>query len=312
VSTETSQPVESVSKSLQRLTRSRVLLGIVGACLLLWSIKAIHHARQPKYAGKTIQQWFAIWQKDFEFTEKYKSVFLSLDEPALKFLWQEYNRKDSGPTTWLMAHHQRLFKIKYWGNNHEMHRRVVAYNAFCRASPDALAPFQPAIVARLKTIEPNYSGGLAYLVGLVPQQPETAVPALLESLRETNRDAGDRIGHLFALGQYGRDAADAVPLLRTMLADTNRHPYERSKLVITILQINGPGPELAYLTNSINSRDYSASISAIYDLKDVGTNAYPALPLLLHLAHNTSNKVVSNSVMEAIRVIDPEGVYQEP
>jgi hypothetical protein len=279
---------------------------------MLWGIKAIHRAMQPKYEGKTIHEWFAIWQKDREFVE-YSDVFRALDKPALEFLWQEYNRKDSAWTTWVMARHQRLFKYKYpFGNTHEMYRRLVAYNAFHRASPDALAPFQPAIVARLKTIESDYSGGLAYLLGLIPQQPQTSVPALIESLQATNRDIGDRAGHLIALGRHGKEAAAAVPLLQTMLADTNRHRYERSKLVITILQINGPGPELAYLTNSLKSGDLSASISAIYDLKEIGTNAYPAVPLLLELTQNSSNKVISNTVMEAIRVINPGGAYQKP
>ncbi len=299
-------PIPSPAK---RLTRSRVLLGLVGLCLVLWTIKAIHRSTQPQYQGKTIQEWFALWRNDRESMEKHPEFFSTLDQPAMDFLWQEYTRKDSAATTWLVGQYQRFFRARYYGTDD---RRWTAYRALSRASPEALSPLRPAMISELKTIDPRYSGTLANLLAMHRARPEETVPVLLESLQMTNRDLLHRFTHYEALGRFGPDAAAAIPLLQSWYTKTNVHRHERGRLAVAIVQINGPGPELDHFTNGLKLGDFTASLGTVFVFKVIGTNARPVLPMLIHLAHSFTNQVESNTVMEVVRTIDPQGIYQRP
>lgn len=62
-----------------RLTRSRLLVGFVGLCLLLWGINAIHHAMLPKYRGKTMAEWFNEIRCD---VDRKTGYFVLVNDPA--------------------------------------------------------------------------------------------------------------------------------------------------------------------------------------------------------------------------------------
>ncbi len=63
----------------KRKTLWRYLAAFATLCLLLWSIKAIHHAIQPKYQGKTMGDWFDEIRCDVDRKFGYSTL---LNDPA--------------------------------------------------------------------------------------------------------------------------------------------------------------------------------------------------------------------------------------
>lgn len=104
----TEPPVEpAITKPLGRFARSRVLLGFVTVCVLVWGIKAIHYAMQPKYDGKTASEWFEE-AKGFDFSTENRQgryqqpaviALKGLGTNAVWYLWKETNRTNSTLTT---------------------------------------------------------------------------------------------------------------------------------------------------------------------------------------------------------------------
>ncbi len=302
------------STQVRRLTRSRLLLGLVVLCLSLWSIKAIHHALQPKYEGKTAEEWFEQYDITGGFPEVTANPvpFQNLGTNAVWFLWHESRRKDSSLTVWLMEKKDRLFKTNRGpARSHEEERQLRA-TFLIRSLGAAADPLIPAMIAELQSGNPVTVESTVWNLSALHRQPAVVVPALLQSLALTNRNAQQRVNHIQALSALGPDAAAALPDLRRMLTNSTSSSGELFWLNHTILRINGPGPELAHFTNRIHLGNLATSLAAVDELATLGTNARPAVPVLLRLSQSLTNQSESNRVMMMIPYIDPEGIYQKP
>jgi len=120
VNSGASQPEKIADKPRHRLTPTRLLLVFVGLCLLLWDIKAIHHALQPKYQGKTAQEWFEeareiaqtegreVIAREKHARQPAVVALKSLGATAVWYLWKEVNHKDSTLTVWGWELHDRI------------------------------------------------------------------------------------------------------------------------------------------------------------------------------------------------------------
>ncbi len=76
------------------------------------------------------------------------------------------------------------------------------------------------------------AGQAALWLGETRYRPAVSVPALAACLGGTNRDAGLRNNALVALGNYGRDAAQALPAITNALTDRSPRVREHAKSVI--------------------------------------------------------------------------------
>jgi hypothetical protein len=294
---------------MQRLLRSRWLIGMLVLLLLILGGKAIHRAMQPKYEGKTVEEWFAEYTSEGLIGWEAMDIvpFQKLGTNAAKFLWVEYTRKDSKATAWLMAHKDRVTgkKRHWWANTHEKERQANALILLREMGPTA-EPLITEILNRLKSSNPEEAMHLVILLGTIQRQPELVVPAIHLSLLSTNLNITQRIEHMGTLGRFGGYAKTSLPELRNRLANqVYTNSGEDYYIARSILMINGPGPELGYCTNNLVWGDFVKSARALNFVDGLGTNARPAAPMLIPFASSLTYESESNYVMKIVREIDP-------
>jgi hypothetical protein len=316
VSTEEKQPLETIVLPSKRLARSHLLLGFLVLCLLLLGTKAIHHALQPRYQGKTVEEWFdgvTTGSSGREAVNNDPAVIglRHLGTNAVWFLWREQARKES-PMLSALQKHIDQFTGRNKNSPPELSRAYTAWVVLLVFGPETEVLI-PEALELLKNGQPEEAAHAAMLLGRTRRQAEVVVPAILHSLAVTNRDANQRISHYVALKEFGPQAKAALPYLRAQLAkSTIPNSYEGYWLAKAILTINGPGPEVSYFTKRLVPGDLQRSFPNLAPLEQLGTNACTATPVLFQFAQTLTNQVDSNRVMEVIRKIDPEGVYAKP
>src|SRR5262249_2864277 len=112
------------------------------------------------------------------------------------------------------------------------------------------------------------------------------VPILLSLLKDPNRDVRVRV--LTALGNFGGQAHRLLPALRLALKETalkDDDEFVRSQATRALLQV-GPEPdsEVAGLIDSLRNELEVLRFHAAVALGNLGGNARPAVPALIHTA----------------------------
>jgi len=313
---ETTKNDSQRKHGLRGMLRSRWLLGAVLLLVAVIGGKTIHRAMQPKYEGKTVEEWFAAYTLDgaLRLDVAEGVPFQKLGTNAVWFLWGEYTRKDSKTTSWLMAHRDRFTGKKrlWWANTHELERQSKALILLRKMGPIA-EPLIPEIIPRLTSADLDEAATMAYFLAEINRQPEVVVPAIHRALLSTNWSFGHSKNHIAALGKFGPQARSALPELQNRLghpAHTNR--AETFYLARAILQINGPGPELGVFTNNLVPGDIHKSTSALSYLRDVGTNAWPAVPALREFIKTFTDDSAGMYILDVISEIDPEARQNKP
>ncbi|MGV3756655.1 MAG: hypothetical protein ACO1QS_14830 [Verrucomicrobiota bacterium] len=108
-------------KPRPRLTFARLFLGFATLCLLVWCLKTVHYALQPKYQGKTAEEWFALIDTHGQ-SGSNGILAISHDDPAVRalkqlgsapvrFLWRELHARDSRVKAVFIE------RIRAWSNN---------------------------------------------------------------------------------------------------------------------------------------------------------------------------------------------------
>ncbi len=292
--------------------RIGLLAFIFVICLILWGSKAL----QPKYQGKTVEEWFdgvTTGSSGSEAVSNDPAVIglRHLGTNAVWFLWRERARKES---PMLSALQKRIdqFTGRNKNNPPEFSRAYTAWVVLLVFGPETEVLI-PEALELLKNGQPEEAAHAAMLLGRTRQQAPVIVPALLQSLTMTNRNGDHRVSHIVGLKEFGPEAKAALPYLRTQLAKAAvSNSYEGYWLAKAILTIDGPGPEVGYFTKNLLPGNYPSSYPALATLEQLGTNARTAAPSVFLFAQTLTNQVDSNRVMEVIRKIDPEGVYAKP
>lgn len=312
MSTETSQPVESVRKSHQRLTRVALLSIVLLCCLVFWGKRTL----QPKYQGKTAEELFneiSTGSSGSEYVAKDPAVIAlrHLGTNAVWFLWRETKHKEF---RWLNSLQQRFDRLVGKNQNipPDFGRAGTAWVVLFQFGPETEVLI-PEALELLKQGKPNEAAFAAMLLGRTQRQPDVVVPAILQSLAVTNRNMDHRISHIVALRELGPSAKAALPYLQARLADpavaSTREGYWVAKAILTI---NGPGPEVAYFTTNLVAGNFLRSYDNLAPLEHLGTNARPAALELQKFMLTLTNAEDSARVQAIIKKIDPEGIYQKP
>jgi hypothetical protein len=314
---ETTAPKSIATVAPNRKTLWRYLAAFATLCLLLWSIKAIQYARQPKYQGKTAAEWFVeargwpdIGEDKQLMSEPPGIAFKNMGTNAIWFLWREHLRKDSAITK--KAYH-------YWdivtrttnttGITREFIRMAKSFQYLCLLESDCKI-LLPELLPRLAGDDLDAVYETTYILGCIREEQDLVVPALLQSMMKSNRNEGAREFHLYALQKYGQKAVSATELLKQRLADTTLSQKERMDLAWTILAINGPGPEATFLAEQMRPGIYEHDL--LHRMGGLGPKALPAVPTLIQYARNATNINHARGVMDTVQKIDPQGVYQKP
>ena len=150
-----------------------------------------------------------------------------------------------------------------------------------------------ALVSRLKDESPFVRALAARSLGQIATEELTTVPALMESLVDT--DFQTRRNACLALGQYGSRATSAIPPLQTVLQDTN--PVVRGTAAIALIQIQPDNetrinllmPILLDDIKGIDGTNTGLRSTTADALALCGDKAKRAVPALLEAASKTSN-----------------------
>ena len=297
------------------MLRSRWLFGAVLLLAIVMGGKMIHRAMQPKYEGKTVEEWFADWKyRNSEMPEPQRvEVCTNLGTNAVWYLWGEYRRNDSVVTAWIMEKKHRFFGSGYqFETSHERQRHLKALSTLHLLGGQC-EPLIPEIVKHLKSSNPVEACNMVSLLGSIRQQPDLVVPVIHLSLLSTNWESYQRKLHIDALGKFGPAAKSVLPELQKRFANpaaTNQG--ENHHLARAILRINGPGPELGLFTNGLAAGDFVKSFSDICFLEQVGTNARSAAPILRDFMGTLTNESEIRYVIQVIQEIDPEARQNAP
>jgi HEAT repeat protein len=112
------------------------------------------------------------------------------------------------------------------------------------------------------------------------------VPILISLLKDPDRNVRLRV--VTALGNFGAQARQALPVVRAALKETASKDSDeavRSHALGAVLQV-GPEPasDIPALTNALQSELEIVRFHAAATLGDMGRSARPALPSLIHAA----------------------------
>ncbi|HEY1174065.1 MAG TPA: hypothetical protein VGH19_22060 [Verrucomicrobiae bacterium] len=307
-------PVVPNRKILWRFIAMFVLL-----CLIVLGIKTARYAMQPKYQGKTMEEWYAevksmdaIWvMNEEEFARDPATVALKqFGTNAVWFLWREHCRRDSQITAWYMERFDHPSAV-YWFNHQQMREEITA--RLLMEFGSGAEVLIPEILAGLNTNDQRERERLVHLLGTIRKQPELVLPALVRGFPAQSKAMHDHFRDIRTIGEFGPAAKAYVPELKARLANPmNQNRGLQATLAETIVRINGPGPELQILLRELRPGDASLCHSGMGPFENVGTNALPVVPELLRFAQTFTNSAASNYVISVIRKIDVEGVHLKP
>lgn len=264
-----------------------MLLGILGACLLFWSIKAIHHALQPKYQGKTAQEWFAQINTRDSLHPNQGIQIIELDPEiqafkhfgpdAARFLWKELKAEDSAIKTWSIDHLQTWSNGR-WRIESSQERNVKAWVCLQQLGERADC-LMPEIIAQAGGKDKTQRYGALQLIGSIGTRTEQTVPLLVSCLSDP--DPWIVESSLSSLTILGPAATNALPELAHQLSiKTDEDRLQIAAVMVSI----GDKSKLSILTDEALNAASLYQPKALEMLGDLEGKAADALPALAKLS----------------------------
>ncbi len=323
MSTDTNNPI---ADNRAKLVRHRWLWRVVILCLLLWGIKAIHHALQPQYQGKTAAEWFEDMPfNDFSISfNDYRTEVTDPTEPTLiafkhmgpkgaRYLWTEFKRNDSQLAFWLRNFWNGL-KNDTLSSSAYIVRPAKAYCLLEQMGPEAEILI-PDLVECLNSDESGNRSPIASLLGKIQRQPQVVMPALIKHLNTPNQDSDDYVACINALGCFGPSAAVHLPELKKCLQDHHFNEEQRIEIAAAITRISGNSTDLKRIVDDFFAKDYrniNTDIRIVSALGELGPLARELSPTLRIYVNYSGIPALSNAAAIAVQKIDPEGIYAKP
>jgi len=291
VNTEASKP-EIARKLRPRLTFTRLFLGFIALCLLVWCLKTIHYALQPKYQGKTAEEWFALIDTHGQ-SGSNGILAISNDDPAVRalkqfgsapvrFLWRELHARDSRVKAVFIE------RIRAWSNNRwaiasSRERNFKALVALGQLGPAADALIPELLLCAQSTDQLESAHGLR-LLGDIGTQPEVTLPLFLSNVGATNPIVFGL--SLLVLHKLGPQASNALPALARALTLKTNH---QRLLVASAMVAMGDRTKLSVLLTEVQNTNSPYRTNTLSLLQQLKTDALDALPDLIALAKNSTN-----------------------
>ena len=302
------------AKQRKRFTRSRVLLGMVVLCLLLWSIKAIHHALQPKYQGKTAQEWFeeakiihTIHHIDVVPNDPGFLALTAMGTNAVWYVWHEYEREAGPATIWVMDIWRYYILGEKFSYADYLAERCDRAWILLSSMGQATECLVPELVDRVDGTDVMQSVVAANWLGNLKHNPSLSVPALIRALNQTPRiPTNNHSVYIRALGQFRSQAESALPLLMELHDSPAIKREEQLQLAAAIFQIDGSLPEPKYINRIFDPDDLKKSRYILFDSQIEHQPPTNAIPFLLNFSQGLTNEIHALLIKNAIRKIDPK------
>jgi len=308
VSTEEKHPLETIGVPSKRLARSRLLLGFLVLCLLLLGTKAIHHAMQPKYQGKTVEEWFAAYEWKFRLdcieppNRAPDTPFRHFGTNAVIYLWSERNRSEGKLANWLW--NVNAGRLNPAAQINDDIRRLQAEICLLQTGDLAL-PLIPDLVPRVDGQDIDESFYAAQLLGQIHQAPEICVPALLRAIEQTNRiPSRHQMVYVQALKCFGSRAEAALPaLLKLHTTAKLQKSTDAFLLAVTLLEIDQGKNLPHYWTSVVDPSDQRKSLMLLWAYADSGEISPESASALLQYSQTVTNEAHAELLRKAARVI---------
>jgi len=296
--------------------RHRWLWSVVILCLLLWGIKAVHHAMQPQYQGKTAEEWFDAIQirkpgqgrneHTYTMLDPAVTALAKMDADAVRVIVEKYQQEDSALRRWLIHQVEHYSKgKKLWESQED--RRIRAYLVVFELK-DKADPLVPLLVHATETDDGMERQRAIVNLGRVTTRPAEALPVLISMLGTSNMF--HRAFALESISAYRNHAEIAVNLLTKSLNSTNR--LQRILSARSLVDFGQTNRAYAVLLHEVTDTNSPARVDAALMFSLFGTNAAPAIPVIQELMVNATDAETSNSLRLEIKEIDPEGLYHKP
>jgi hypothetical protein len=272
------------------ITFTRLALGLAVLCLLVWCLKSIHYALQPKYQGKTAEEWFALVDPHAQLGSGLAishgdpaiQAFQHLGPSAARFLWRELHVTDTALKK-LFIRKAAEWSDGRWDIEPSETRNFKALVALGKMGPaaDCLIP-ELLIHAQSPNRQDAYLG--LSLIGHIGTRPEVAVPLFLSNVTSTNPMAFGQ--SMAGLEQYGPQASNALPALEQAL--TLRTGHDRLLVAYAMVGI-GDRSKLTLLLAEVQNTNSPYRTNALSLLLRLKTDALDAVPALLAFAKSSTN-----------------------
>lgn len=310
-------------RPLFRLRNLRLVVGLAG-------LLAGCGTREPTYGGKSLSQWFAEAQNYGPLDREVWGAFVAIEGEAVPYLIREIQtvqrlrakRGINTPNPWLRSPvNQAIRRLGFrtdipdfpdtlgtrLDRAYELlaviatRQRLLAERGTPSTKPSVTNAFpilyaaltNAAILTNPATWDPAIQGPLRVISSVGPGAAEF-VPVLISLL--TNSAASEFVGNcVFALGEIGKAALPAAPLIEQVAADTTRPIYVRY-IAARVLGEWVPGNSTAVDTMT----DLLIEVAKRPDLKQnraqlitpalasLGRTPERAVPVLEQLTHDTN------------------------
>ena len=287
--------------------KSRILFFTLAGILLLTFGWFVLRPREPSYQGRTLTEWLksapsALYTPD-SYTDEANAI-RKIGNDAIPTLLRYAAAPEDSP-----------FKknILKWNDNlppalslpltSKVSKHVLARIGFKILGPQARAAV-PELVRLLKDDDEDVRITAAYCLGFIGPVAESAVPDLINEFdREKSAATNGYFVAAFALGQIGPSAQAAIPSLKAGLTNNSQDCRAISQIALINIHAISISPVIEQLKDTANVAQWT---DAIEITRWCGTNAIPAVPLLIS-ALNCTNSSIQSQSLSALGLL-----HQEP
>lgn len=275
--------------------RGRITL--VGSLVLVIAVAAwlFLPPSEPVYAGKSLSGWLyqAFWTggPTTETTTAIRSMGTNALPTLLRLLQTKDDRLRHAIVTLVRRPSRDLFRVNSASDCHRM-----GTWGFDALGPTG-KPAVPSLVSLLKDHDEDVRSTAAYCLGVIGPGAQEVVPALTQCLSNA---VGTGSGSILkerlatALGRMGPAAQQAIPILTVVTADSIW--YARNAAKAALVKIRGESI-IPLIDRLEDTSDPIKWYEAAMLVGDFGTNAEPAIPLLISALGNANDLIIGHAAV---------------
>ena len=262
----------------KRVYITLAVLLVILAGVVVWQVLRLS---EPVYQGKPLKVWLRQWATTHldgdggELGDQTEAAIRQIGTNAIPIYLDMVATKESALKLKLLALVPSRWAVQIPTSNAYAYRLLGAYGLIALGAE--AKPAVPALIALLKDADPDVRGTAAFTLQSLGPVASAALPSLLTCLQDPSYTV--QYHAILGMGQIRQEPERVIPLLITYLDK----PLD---------------PHWARLRNC-----------AIGSLRQFGTRAKPAVPILLRLLED-SHANIRSDVTNALKVIDPDAAVK--
>jgi HEAT repeat protein len=301
-----SRVLDALDHNRRMRSARRLLFAVALVGILSWFAWFILKPREPSYQGRSLSNWleeaseggFGIYP---DARPEAVNAIRQIGTNAIPTLLKMAKAKDSKLTFFLRKWNNRFPRLDLpFFPTEEM--RGLAVTGFYVLGPKAKSAV-PGLTGLLKSDDEDIRITAALCLGCLHEEAKPAVPELMKEFEREVSRTNQIFAAAFALGKIGPSASAAVPVLNAAL--TNRDPTCRIYAQATLINIHAA--PISQIIEQLKDTQSAAWTSAVVVAWNCGTNAAPAIPLLIAALDSTNSGIQLRALLALYRLhLEPE------